>query len=282
MKCKHTKISTISKMIFIVVALFFLCSAIYILFLDMGLSLEKIGQAGDASAIANTIFSGGALIGVVVSLFLQRADLKNQREDLNLQREELKLTNVELKQQRKELQKQNSLLELERIETTIFNMISSYSQLTNDIEYKYEDHSVKGKEVFRVVRKQIEKEGSVRKDTIINRINEKDLFDHYFRYLYRMIKVIDDLHFSDDKKEDHEKKYFYTSIIRSLLTSDEQFLIFYDGLSTSGSKFKILIEKYSLLDGIRETKVRAFSQWILYKESAFEQSKYKISRSDDK
>ena len=71
-------------------------------------------------------------------------------------------------------------------------------------------------------------------------------FDHYFRHLYRIIKYIDE---ADSSLIEYEKKYEYSGIVRATLSQFEILLLYYNGFSHP--KFKILIEKYALLNNIR-------------------------------
>lgn len=66
-----------------------------------------------------------------------------------------------------------------------------------------------------------------------------------FRSLYRLIKWID-----EQQALDAKTKWQYVSIIRSQLTRYEQTLLFYNGLSDQGAKFKPLIERYALFDNL--------------------------------
>lgn len=95
-------------------------------------------------------------------------------------------------------------------------------------------------------------------------------FGHYFRNLYRMIKMIDDKKFSDNIVEDFEIKYIYTSIIRAQISDDETKWLFYNCINDFGSKkFKPLIEKYTLLKIINEADP-VYSRFIIfYEDSAF-------------
>ncbi len=73
-------------------------------------------------------------------------------------------------------------------------------------------------------------------------------FGHYFRNLYRIIKLIDEKQFSKDRVEDFKIKYSYTSIIRSQLSNNEIQWLFFNCLSQNGAeKFKLYLEKYSML-----------------------------------
>ncbi len=71
-------------------------------------------------------------------------------------------------------------------------------------------------------------------------------FGHYFRNLYRIIKYVDSMKFSDNLIEDFKIKYSYTSTIRSQLSDAELKVIFFNCLYYYGKdKFKPLLEKYS-------------------------------------
>jgi len=69
---------------------------------------------------------------------------------------------------------------------------------------------------------------------------------HYFRALYHLIKFVDESDFVD--KSDIEGRRRYTSIARAQLSIHELGLLFYNGVSSYGDKFKPLIEKYGLLE----------------------------------
>lgn len=56
---------------------------------------SKSGTFGDSFGALNAIFSGLALSGVVVTILIQRTELKNQRIELSLQRNEMQETRKE-------------------------------------------------------------------------------------------------------------------------------------------------------------------------------------------
>ena len=68
-----------------------------------------------------------------------------------------------------------------------------------------------------------------------------------FRALYRLIKWIDEQPENGISTAD---KWQYVSIVRSQLSRHEQILLFYNGISVEGSKFRPLIEKYALFDNL--------------------------------
>lgn len=56
---------------------------------------SKSGTFGDTFGALNALFSGLALAGVIVTILIQRTELKNQRIELTLQRNEMKETRKE-------------------------------------------------------------------------------------------------------------------------------------------------------------------------------------------
>lgn len=76
----------------------------------------------------------------------------------------------------------------------------------------------------------------------------KGILDHYFRYLYRILKFIDETDLIDE-----QQKYRYASMFRAQLSEFELVLVYYNGLSSMGKKkLKPLLEKFSILKNIRQ------------------------------
>jgi len=104
---------------------------------------------------------------------------------------------------------------------------------------------------------------------IYNKLNTD--FGHYFRNLYRIIKMIDEQIFdSESQQNDFEKKYYYTSIVRAQLSDYELLWIFFNCNYEFGSKFKPLIEKYAFLKVLSQTNDLVLIKYkSFYKETAF-------------
>jgi hypothetical protein len=130
-------------------------------------------------------------------------------------------------------------------------LIKNENELNDDENELYKEHF----EIF-------EKNFTV-KNISYNEVNISDYFNsiyssvfskinidlgHYYRNLYRIFKIIDEATFDENKNNDFKLKYQYASIVRSQLSDYEIYFLFYNGISEYGiSKFKKLIEKYSLL-----------------------------------
>lgn len=242
------------------------------------------GTFGDKFGAVNALFSGLAFAGLIFTIVLQR-------KELSLQREELKLTRKEMADQTAEFEKQNSTLQLQRFENTFFQMLSQFESVTDNLAFSYmEDHSAKeyfengesptfdvnqprtiitGRELFRTAFEEVphytDYDGhflpsrKVKLAGMRNLLVRKGMegymdsftpsyFDHYFRLMYRILKFVD-----NTKLIAEAEKYGYTCILRALLSRYELVWLYYNGLSDYGSeKFKPLIEKYSMLQNLRE------------------------------
>lgn len=175
---------------------------------------------------------------------------------------------------------------LQRFETTFFNMLELQQQMTNELTYEGQAPSVNpmygepyemkcvtkhGREIFEYFwfekyfydkrmpdgRISLDGEWYEGMATVLtqkgsegyDQFVEVSLFDHYFRHLYRIIKFID----TTDLLENDGERYEYTSIVRATLSRFELVWLYYNCLFGFGkSKFKSLIEKYALLKNLRD------------------------------
>lgn len=254
---------------------------------------EDRGTIGDMFGTINTLFSGLALAGIILTILLQRKELKLQREELS--------------DTRKEFETQNETLKLQRFENTFFNLLNQHHQIVNAIDLRYYKKKEKERNFVMVAqpigrsKAQDEKEVVVinGRDVFKYRYNqmfkdlEKDIneyeniymqnyegaqtdFGHYFRNLYRMIKIVDQTDFFYDnskvsEKEIFEIKYKYTSIIRAQISDYELLWLFYNCLSINGKhKFKHYVERYSLLKNMPRNLIPFQSHLNLYKPIAFQ------------
>lgn len=246
------------------------------------------GTLGDMFGTINALFSGLAFAGIIFTILLQRKELRYQRDELKETREEFIIQNKTLKNQ--------------RFENTFFNLISIHNQIVNDIDYdkrtrdrdgSYIYLTVKGRDVFKDSFKRLDellKNGSKgnHNSIYVNFYDERKTdFGHYFRNLYRIIKMVHETEFKSveelslditkiDEKRKYElsnyiEKYKYTSIVRAQLSDYELLLLFYNCLSENGfDKFKPLVEEYALLKNLPKADVYDQNLIIEYSDSAYE------------
>lgn len=268
----------------IIVALVIISLWVGTYFLLKDLQPEDRGTIGDMFGSINSLFSGLALAGIILTILLQRTELKLQRKELSDTREEFRI--------------QNETLRLQRFENTFFNLLNLHHEIVSAIDFRYykrkekksnwvavstneelEAVTITSRDVFRY------RYNQMREDMVKNPSNHEELylnhyekaqtdFGHYFRNLYRMIKLVDSTDFlindPENTTDTFKIKYKYTSIIRAQLSDYELLWLFYNCLSENGElKFKPLIEAYSLLKNMPTDKLADIEHRSLYREKAY-------------
>jgi hypothetical protein len=301
----------------LIVLFFFLfqISDDYSVFGDNNVDLDASAKVGDfTGGIIGSVWSFAGVLLFFIALMLQRKEFKSQREVLILQKQELSFQKLELRETRKEFIIQNRTLKAQRFEMTFFNLLALHNQIVNDIDYdkhvslgtsgvigtyvgrsspdfgKTEIRTVKGRDVFRDRFKNFNKSLHNGSDFIENYMRfyekRKTDFGHYFRNLYRIIKMVHETEFLDKNEietnletqnkisnyylENFKERYKYTSIVRAQLSDYELLLLFYNCLSPNGNKkFKPLIEEYAILKNMPQQDIYDI-EWISrYSKSAF-------------
>ena len=266
------------------------------------LPTEERGTFGDMFGGVNALFSGLALAGIIFTILLQRKELEYQREELSKTREEFKI--------------QNKTLQIQRFENTFFSLLNLHHKIVDGIDFDvmeerkdeqsmmakmhgeepdYDRVTLTGRDVFNWTLTEF---NETLKDVVVSEFNNHYMmfypkvqtdFGHYYRNLYRMIKLVDKTEFSSlsDKCKDisnpteielneyksriFKLRYEYTSMIRAQLSDFELLWIFYNCLSKNGfEKFKPLIEKYTLLKNIPSSKIASLDLYAEYENSAYE------------
>jgi uncharacterized membrane protein len=198
--------------------------------------------------------------------------LRMQKEQLELQRIELKNSVEEMQATRKEFEIQNKTLAVQRFENTFFQMVSLHNDIVNSINI---DGKI-GRRLFRDLFNILEyyynnvamdNKHNNKEEIVKIRIAYNDFFEdkqqelgHYYRNLYRIIKLIDE----NDSLTYVEKKN-YIGIIKAQLSSFELTLLLYNSLSINGQKFLLLIGKYNLFDNLNEKLLLREKHLFIYK-----------------
>ena len=243
-------------------------------YIDKCLPPDDRGVFGDKFGAVNSLFSGLAFAGLIITLLFQK-------EELQLQRKELEHTRNELKAQKLEFQEQNKTMKRQRFENTFFNMLSLQQEIVAN--FSCVNNKYNGREVFKHIYinagisyrglnngiKVILKKYGL---TAYSNIPEITRFDHYFRHLYHIFKYID----TSDLIEDKER-YEYASIVRSQLSDYELVMLFYNCLTQKDNeieenKFKPLIEKYAIFNNLRKDLLANKEDLNEYKDGAYKKN----------
>jgi len=90
----------------------------------------KSGTFGDTYGALNAVFSGAALAGVIVTILMQRNELKNQQVELSLQRSEMIETRKEML--------------TNRVTNLVFGQLERFERCIQDFSFTHEGKIFKG------------------------------------------------------------------------------------------------------------------------------------------
>lgn len=264
--------------------------SIDIFIINSNYNISDFGAFGDfMGGILNPIFMFLTLFALIITLIIQR-------QELRLSREEYKKTSNSLSTQAIENTFFNILdlhhkitenikinineLELLKDESKVKALIKKNSALVNSIAltsltisglkfFDYEKQKqkeftdeegiiIKGNAAFDVAINFISYETKEPKEMLKRYKRLQDdanhIFGHYFRNLYQALKLIDRM----EKKDEIEKRK-YASILRAQLSANELTLLFLNSLDNicDEGQFRNLIIKYQLLEHLPLKKIGA-------------------------
>lgn len=247
---------------------------------------EKVGQFGDfIGGVVGSIF---ALAGV----FLYYAALKEQRKDisinqkaLNLQIEALNQQVTEFKAQKEELQETRKVYEeqtnLFREQTEYYKQQTREAKKQTDAAYLNHFNSsfysllsilIKIQErfddnlnnLFANIYNELMVDISnttIRESCLIINNKYDEVFNqhsnelaHYFKTIYRLLKVIDSANIDEDIKLQ------YAKILRSQFSNIELVILYYNYRSDLGAKARNVVLKYNLLKHINQLDIIELAQ----------------------
>ncbi|RUU25220.1 putative phage abortive infection protein [Mesorhizobium sp. M6A.T.Ce.TU.016.01.1.1] len=255
-----------------VIVTLLLAAAAWCANLYYGLSLESDarGLFGDMFGAVNSVFSGFAFVGVIYAIFLQR-------HEISIAKKEIAYTKTILDEQQKQLSLQNQETKKQAFESTYFQMVRLFTDITNQIDLQKMGKSgmmvTKGKDAFPVFLERLRKAYSPLEKSLYGGHDFESSYEafyqehntelgHYFRMLYNIVAFIDGAEIENQK--------FYAKILRAQLSDAEVAILFYNGLSQHGvQKFKPLMERYGLLKNLNERDVSVPELRERYKVSAF-------------
>lgn len=235
----------------------------------------------------------GGLVGSLWSLagvLLFYASLSSQKEDLERQRELLVRQIDEVVAQTKESRIQNEMFKEQKNEETFFQLLRFHSEIISTITIEQQEvdfvsgeninKTIQGRKTFveyydiykRFFQEASELTSSQDEDSL-SKIFDKaynsfyleyqaDL-GHYFRNLFNIIFFIESL-----KKS---QQAFYLGLLMAQLSNYELTLLFFHCLRSTNKDFKILVEKYAILDQVPKDEVTSMA-YKLYDSNAFGES----------
>lgn len=209
------------------------------------LTISEKGIFGDMFGASNALFTGLSFAGLIITILMQRQEIKDTRE---------------------EVRKQASILEIQRFESTFFTLVNCHHQIISDLKSNsyalkdgvknytyYEGRSVIAhlvSSIFNNVENEIDS-FNFKFQKIYDGFGDKYL--HYIKNLFQIVKIVDEHKFDDNIEINIKQKEKYISIIWAQLSDHEITLIFYNCIyEKEPSEYKKFIEKYSLMQNVKE------------------------------
>ncbi|MBP5958155.1 putative phage abortive infection protein [Pseudomonas anatoliensis] len=221
------------------------------------------GQLGDfAGGFLNPLLSFLALMAVLKTMALQRAEMKATQQEAKIATEEQR--------------QQTAVYSRQMFESTLFGMLDVHAKILGDIKSSDSSYHREGRDAVDVIVRNFKesdfyKEAALHSEMMKYNDVEVDVskfykdkissVGHYFRNLYWIMKMIDSsenaltgsaMHdrIVKDNKEfyaDYVRKRNYTNIVRAQLSESEMALLQINCLGSYGADLKYYVEKYSLL-----------------------------------
>ena len=199
---------------------------------------------------------------------------------------QLRLQQQDLEEQQERLEKQEVMTNRQNFESSFFQLLNLHNQIVTTMRGRgiFDNKEYLGRACFEQWfndSKRIhftEANGEPRRVSSVGRYmwlynGRQGELGHYFRNLYHVIKFVKESETLKDGDSDTEYKNRrrYTSLVRATLSQFELALLFYNGLSDNGEKFKPLIEEFGLLENFdRDALYDRQEDEKLYKPKAFE------------
>ena len=228
---------------FIWTALLFLCISIVWKYLPIliPMAFGYAGEVGETSWIyeaGDTLFSALAFGAMIITLWLQRKDLK--------------LQNREIQTTTKIMSKQLDLAGTSQLESALFYMLGQHNNILNSLSSEISNGrggmlyvTVKGIEYINHLNDRIE-------PPHVYYLNDSERINvsPYINNLMQIFKYIDetDVLKSDDVDDEFEKRHKYCSMVTSSLSNNELILIDYYLSIYTGIELNRLCTIYALLE----------------------------------
>jgi len=227
------------------------------------------GTLGDSLGVINSLFTFLAFTSAVFSIYQQNGIISKQEAEIKEQKNKAK----EEEQERKVQRFEDMFFQMLKTQREIALELDVVKILSNGNDYKVVTLA-KGRECLKhyyhnhfkeVIVLHLKKEQHPKTRLISKMSDIKGLYDlpkiikcyeaffrsvqndlgHYFRHLYRIAKYLHEADYIVHKKH-------YAGLMRAQLSSYEMIMLFYNGLSEYGAKFRPMIIEFELLKGIDE------------------------------
>jgi hypothetical protein len=203
------------------------------------INAEKIGQFGDfIGGISGSIWALAGVLLFYKALTEQRVDFANNRKSLDLQAnalieqiKEIQLNRKELESSRKIYTEQSRTLKIQQFESNFYSLLNIHLTIKNNLPTKDFFRKINNSVLERTQNEKIEELHNSSIEAYSHKYElERESLSHYFRSLYRLMSIIDNNTFFDERE-----KYFYSKIVRSQLSDFELLVLYYNSFTSQGN-----------------------------------------------
>lgn len=206
------------------------------------------------------LFGSLAFVWIVVTVFIQGVELREQREEITLAR--------------KAQEEQANALGEQRFEVAFFSMLENHK---DNISKMSAVETTKGQKQILYGRRAINQFRKLLFSSIRDPLNEgieagyEEFWGvhglelaHYFRFIYNFFRFVDESKFSLE---------YHSKLLKAQLSNDELSLLFYNCLSKDGGPFIKYAEKFEIFDNMFQSDLVELSHAKLIQSSAFGDNK---------
>lgn len=278
---KTKKASFTFIIIGVILLIIFIFTILWLCF-DYKFHPSNLINFSDKFEAINALFSAFAFAILIVTMFFQK-------KELELQRQELENTREELKGQKEASQKQNEILQQQRFETTFFNQLEYFDGLTKSFSYseerskniatmetevrEYYDYAAFTKAYDNINIGKIEISKSIYEASLfLHKLFAKD--NYQLRFYFQ--KFIDIIEFVEKNSFDTKDKYFYISIIRNKLTTQQLILLLYYHMAYRSYTKPELLNRWVIFKNLSEVDIEISKD--IYLEVVSEDAFYENGR----
>lgn len=247
--------------------------------------IEDVGVFGDGAGLLNAVFSFLAFIAVLLTIYLQsKKDDNDKRSNARVlfEQEFFSMTGM-LEDIVSHLRFSNQKEVTDaKIANEAVRQFTKKMGIGSQIGVVREPEliTVEGREVFKYIYQDRETHNLynyVNQQPNLQMTNEAQetcfdgTLDHYFRYLYRILRHIDENELLSRLDNPKKERDYYAHLLRAQLSKYELLMLFYNGLlGENPDTIKKLIERYAMFNNIRAWELgkyqRDYYQSILDEE----------------
>lgn len=216
---------------------------------------SKSGPMGDTFGAVNSLFTGFAFAGLIVTIVLQQKGLEVQQKDMRIQQqsielqtkaiemqtEELRIQQEETARMADQLESQKNLMTLQRVESIVFQLLKNLNDLVDTLKLKEPNGTGLPSGRSGICEMQLKIHSDKPRFTFeqFYQKNKTDL-DRYFKMIVYILHFIQKSDINDKMKSD-------LASALNIQLSDDEIIIIYMHFNRSGSEsFLELLKKFNL------------------------------------